>query len=216
MHFLLSLLQRASVANADVYLYLMYAVLASALLPTLLCAHANRVSWSWLACYKVKKVSLHSVISYWGWELQSTPNQEEWQNQPTRWQNSCNGDGELLKTSERGRWRAYGSWMAESWGLVRNRVAEKHFVLGRVGSWAFKAMNRWVTVPAISKFIYVRIGVLTSNTLTHFLSVVELASWFLWALSLGDTREGVIWTLYSFLRELSPRRGIHCIEALEM
>lgn len=101
--------------------------------------------------------------------------------------------------------------MADGWGLVRKWVVEKHFILGWVGTWAFKAMHRLVTVLAISNFICVRIGVLSFNTLIRFfffLSTVELASWFLQALSFGDAGGGVIWALYPFPRALSPSKGI--------
>lgn len=37
--------------------------------------------------------------------------------------------------------------MADGWGRVRNRVVEKHFVLGRVGTWAFKATERPLKSP---------------------------------------------------------------------
>lgn len=70
---------------------------------------------------------------------------------PRRW-NSCSGDGGLLRTNKRGRQRDYGSWIADGWGLVGNQVVKKHFIFGRVGTWAFKTSDRPVTSLGNFKF----------------------------------------------------------------
>lgn len=98
--------------------------------------------------------------------------------------------------------------MADGWGLVRNRVVEKHFVLGRVGTWALKPQISQWQVLAISSSICVKIGVLSSITMPPFLSIMEFASWFLWVLSFGGAGRYVTWLLFPFSRAFRHSRGI--------
>lgn len=113
--------------------------------------------------------------------------------------------------------------MADGWGLSRNRVVEKHFVLGRAGTSAFKATRGPVTRPGNLRLYWCQDGVLCFIVLPSFLSITELTSWLLWALSFGMLA-GVLSGHCALFQSTQPLKGHfsehagrgRCSEALEI
>lgn len=146
--------------------------LASALLPPSVCPCPRGV-WEFVGIRRFRKFSSLSPLAYpmGAEEATKFAKLAEWQNQPMQGDKTAAVGIESFWGPMKGRQRDYGSRMADGWSLVRNWVFEKHFILGRVGTGTFKAIDRPVTSPGNLKLYLGHIRVLSSVTLPPFFLV---------------------------------------------